>query len=341
MGKAESGFGGSYGHSWKPTNAAELVNYDGVTVMNGVLGGTSGALYRRWDTTSSCYSEDIAMNMKMTRFKELKEALKLCHNGSVPKKGQQGYDPAYKYDLVYKVMVHNTNAITKFADENQTIDETTWGHGGYGEAQSGIVSRLRNKKVSKGGQTVIVSDARKYFRPRAYQHRHKLHKMPTTVNLTRQGSREFHDIASMILKMVIQDPSPPDVKQIFRAKPCFTVDNYFIDDTILNWIGMNGLSAIGTNARNVLPKDILPEYLCTNKTPSSNVTKVARFTNPIVAVKNTNGYQRVHVSFQSTSSCNIASVNALNECRLFVEIRERGRNSYKRHWGIEMNNARR
>ena len=68
---------------------------------------------------------------------------------------------------------------------------------------------------------------------------------------------------------------------------------------------------------------------------------MARFTHPIVAVKNGEGYQRAHVSFQSTSSCNIATVNALNECHLFVEIRERGKDKNKRHWGIEMNNARR
>ena len=266
MSKAESGCGGSYGHSWKPTVASELLKFDGVLVMNGVLGSTTGALYRRWDNKSSCFSEDIYMNMNPSRFKELKEALKLCHNGSEPKRGQDGYDPGYKYDLVYRSMVHNTNGITLFADENQTLDETTWGHGGYGEAKSGLVSRLWNKKVSKGGQTVIVSDGRKYFRPRAYQHRHKLHPMPSTVKLTRQGTREVHDIATMLLRMMISDEnSYPGVKKVFRAKPCITMDNYFIDDAILKWLGDKGLGCIGTNARNVLPKDISPEYLCTKK----------------------------------------------------------------------------
>ncbi len=71
-------------------------------------------------------------------------------------------------------MVFNCNAITKFADENQTVDETTWGFGGYGEKGSGIVTRLMNKKVNKGGQTTIMSDSMR-FRPQAYIHRHKLH----------------------------------------------------------------------------------------------------------------------------------------------------------------------
>ena len=57
--------------------------------------------------------------------------------------------------------------------------------------------------------------------------------------------------------------------------------------------------------------------------------KAARFFEPIVAVKNdSRGFQSVHVSFQSTSSFNIASVNALNECTDFVELREKGRGKY-------------
>ena len=62
------------------------------------------------------------------------------------------------------------------------------------------------------------------------------------------------------------------------------------------------------------------------------------FFEPIVAVKNDlGGFQGVHVSFQSTSSYNIASINSINECTNFVEIRKRGRGKYKRQWAIEMN----
>jgi hypothetical protein len=51
-------------------------------------------------------------------------------------------------------------------------------------------------------------------------------------------------------------------------------------------------------------------------------------------------FTRVHVSFQSTSSCNISTVNALNANSLFVVKKERGRGEQKRWWGIEMNHAR-
>ena len=48
----------------------------------------------------------------------------------------------------------------------------------------------------------------------------------------------------------------------------------------------------------------------------------------------------MHVSFQSTSSCNISTVNALNTCELDVQKRSRGVDKNKRIWGIEMNPAR-
>jgi hypothetical protein len=46
------------------------------------------------------------------------------------------------------------------------------------------------------------------------------------------------------------------------------------------------------------------------------------------------------VTFQSTSSTNISTVNALNENQLFVREKERGRGSGKRKWAIEMNEGR-
>ena len=54
MSKAESGVGGSYGHSWKPTTAAEMIRFDGILIKDGVLGGTDGALYHRWDRYGPC-----------------------------------------------------------------------------------------------------------------------------------------------------------------------------------------------------------------------------------------------------------------------------------------------
>ena len=88
------------------------------------------------------------------------------------------------------------------------------------------------------------------------------------------------------------------------------------------------------------------EYLCKKKTDNKLRAKVARFNDPINLVKvveaegDKKGFSRVHCSFQSTSSCNISSVNALNECNKYIRKRERGRKEMKRCWGIEMNDSR-
>ena len=60
----------------------------------------------------------------------------------------------------------------------------------------------------------------------------------------------------------------------------------------------------------------------------------------IDAVNGKSGYERVHVSFQLTSSCNIATVNSLNCCKNFHQKKERGRGENKRAWVIEMNESR-
>ena len=92
--------------------------------------------------------------MTLTQFGELKSNMKLCFNDMCPKHHEKSYDPAYKFNLIYNSLVHNTNALTRKADENQVVDVTTWGHSGYGESGSGLTGRLCNKKVPQGGQTV-------------------------------------------------------------------------------------------------------------------------------------------------------------------------------------------
>ena len=342
--KCLSGAGSSYGHSWTQTTAAELLCHDGVLFMDGVLGGSEGALYQRWDDTSPMYSPHITNSMTMTRWCELKRNKKLCVNETAKKRGDPGYDPSYKFDLVYNCFVFNTNTLTKKADENQVLDESTYGHAGYGEAGSGIITRLTNKKVNKGGQVVLMMDR---FRPRvrAYLHRHKLYSelfKEEKKKWSKNGTFELFYLSSKLLTMTDGDTSP--TKKIFRRKPCITADNYFQDDAIMEWLGEQGLGGIMTTARDRLPSDIPSQYLHKQKTDAKNKgAKLARFAPPIIAVKTDKdkGFQRLHISFQSTSSCNISTVNALNEVFHIVEIRERGRGKNKRYWVIEMNNVRR
>ncbi len=68
----------------------------------------------------------------------------------------------------------------------------------------------------------------------------------------------------------------------------------------MEYLGERRLGEIMTSGRNYLPKDIKSEYLHKLKTdPTNKYAKIARFVEPIVAVKNDpNGkWQRCHVSF--------------------------------------------
>ena len=69
-------------------------------------------------------------------------------------------------------------------------------------------------------------------------------------------------------------------------------------------------------------------------------TKCAKYIEPVILVKEEDQYEIVHTSFQSTSSCNLMSVNAMSENKNFVEARTRGRKQNKRYYVIEQNLSR-
>jgi hypothetical protein len=74
-------------------------------------------------------------------------------------------------------------------------------------------------------------------------------------------------------------------------------------------------------------------------------SKAAHFHEPVVLVKQVEedgerkGFEQVHPSFQSTLSCNISMVNAINNCSMFIRRKERGAGENKRYWGIEVNDV--
>ena len=85
--------------------------------------------------------------------------MKLCNNKDAPKCGDTNYKPDYKFGLIYKAIVYNITDITKWADIEQSGDETTWGHGEFGEKGSGLPGHTKGKTgISKGGHIVITSD---------------------------------------------------------------------------------------------------------------------------------------------------------------------------------------
>jgi hypothetical protein len=338
------GLGGAYGHRFKSIDLHELVHFDGVVVRDGVRGGSNGALYRRW-MEGADRDELIVESIHHCRWLQIKRVIKLCNNETAPKRGEPGYNPAYKYDMLYDVLIENLNAITEEAELDLCGDETTWGHGGFGEAGSGLIGRIINKPgVTKGGQIVMISDVHR-IRPRAFLHRHKLHVKPP--GWTQQGPFEVKTLLETLNGLVDGEPGDGGRRQIFKKKPHSTWDNFFSGDQICDHAGELGFGVTMTCRRDRLPNGVPSDNMCKKKTTNDPRPKAARFNQPINLVKivegdgaNKKGYVRVHTTFQSTSSCNISTVNALNECSMYVRKRERGRKENKRFWGIEMNDAR-
>jgi hypothetical protein len=135
------GLGGSYGHVFKPLTLDELVRFDGVIVRDGVRGGSNGAVHRRWELGAE-HDQHILRSISYLRYLAVKRVIKLNNNSASPKRGEPLYNPCYKFDMIYDAIVSNTNCLTLKAEDDQCGDESTWGHGGFGEAGSGLVGRI-------------------------------------------------------------------------------------------------------------------------------------------------------------------------------------------------------
>ena len=133
------------------------------------------------------------------------------------------------------------------------MDETTWGFGGYCGDAGG---RLRDKKVSKGGQTTMLYDIHCRY-PRAYIHRHKVHKCPE--GFSAQGPSEVYELLRSIDVLVVNGdlldrgvvliPKPTGIgitqyqlKIIYPKPPHIVADNHFSGDEVMKLFGKKGYS---------------------------------------------------------------------------------------------------
>ena len=111
---------------------------------------------------------------------------------------------------------------------------------------------------------------------------------------------------------------------MFGEKPHTTWDNYFSGDIVMDWLVHNGFGATMTFRRDRLPSGVPNQYLHKNKTDTKAQSKAALFNHPINMVKVVPAvgllklYHRIHTSLQLTSACNISTLNALNECVLWL-----------------------
>ena len=131
----------------------------------------------------------------------------------------------------------------------------------------------------------------------SYMHLHKLYNHKTQ-GLSAAFPYKLYIIQCDFLVMVYGIVSIK--RKLFHDNPTTTVENYFVTDAVLDWVGNEGLGIIGPNSRNRIPKDIKPFYLHKEKKIATmKHANSARFFETIVAVKNDlRGFQLVHVPFQ-------------------------------------------
>jgi len=206
---------------------------------------------------------------------------------------------------------------------------------------------------------MLYDVSRRY--PRAYVHRHKLQKRPE--GFGQEGPAEIHYLIEEAKKLVegmgsaddmsVEVPFPNGVgsakykrKKIYDQLPHVVADNHFSGDHVLTKIGEDGGGATMTNRRDRFPKGLKKYFHHEKVKPGCPRAKAMRYENPIVAIKQvpatatTKGYTKTLVSFQSTGATNIAGVNNLPSCQLYVTTKKRGRGTEVRVWGIEQNEGR-
>ena len=119
-------------------------------ICHGSLDGNPITLHTRWKRKDPRYDSVIADNIKMTRCRDINTNFKLNNNLVSKKKGEEGYDPCNKYDMIFEVLINNMNYVTEKADKDCCFDESSWGFAGFSGETGG---RLIGKPVSKGTHT--------------------------------------------------------------------------------------------------------------------------------------------------------------------------------------------
>jgi hypothetical protein len=99
----------------------------GVPVRHtGARDGSASSLHRRWLVDDADYDHVITNNMNLSQCRQIKGVFKMNNNLTSPGRGQPGYDPAGKFDLIFCTLVHNMNYFTLRAELDAAADESTW-----------------------------------------------------------------------------------------------------------------------------------------------------------------------------------------------------------------------
>ena len=93
-----------YGHKIADIEILDLIRWDGAIFMDGVLGGSDGAILRRFDKKCKQYNVEVNKYNNKSRFLEIKRFFKLNDN-QYDKDFE--YEPAHKDIYIYDVIGHN------------------------------------------------------------------------------------------------------------------------------------------------------------------------------------------------------------------------------------------
>jgi len=145
-----------------------------------------------------------------------------------------------------------------------------------------------------------------------------------TDDWTLKDQCEARYIIEQLNPLVEFDPARPEVRKIFKEKFYSTWENFVSGEIVMHWIGERGFQATMTCRRDCLLFGVLGKYFHKQKTLSCAKSKVAGFCNMLLQLRimmaegggGVELYQRVHCSFQSTSSYKIPTINVLSECQL-------------------------
>ncbi len=162
------------------------------------------------------------------------------------------------------------------------MEETTWLNSSYADVQG----RLNGKKTDMGGQHVLLLDSQRRYLY-AWTPCHNFFEIKA--QFTAMSPAEVVCMMDIIKPLIKGAPKETHDKrrQIFEEHVHVAMDNFYSGDEVLRFLGEGGWKAIMTCRRDWLPKDVPKMYFNFLKATLVNTrSKVARFEQPIIAVKN-------------------------------------------------------
>ena len=203
------GLSESYEHKFVKS-LGELVWWEGVVNCNGIRGGSYRALYWMPVNGSEQYFF-INCSINCARWLQINRCIKLNKNNNSNKIGEDIYNPAYKYDMIWYVIIHYVNSMPKRCGLEKYRDETSWGHQGWVNANSGLTFNIMSKfGVRKGDHIVLVTNV-DHVCLISYVFHNKVHTHPA--NFKTQVHNKVHTTVENLEDKTVRSPTRVGLKK--------------------------------------------------------------------------------------------------------------------------------